>query len=345
MQEAIKNYLSKHGFERFEPKAVLFDMDGVLYNSMPNHAKAWQQAMAKFGITMTANDAYATEGARGIDTIRQIVRTQQEREISEEEAQIMYDEKTRLFHEMPEAKIFYGVRALMSKIKTSGLQIGVVTGSGQRPLINRLLTDFEDFLDINHLVTAYDVSEGKPRPTPYLVGMKKAGNLEPWQTVVIENAPLGIHSAVAAKCFTIAINSGPLNDEILLAEQPDLLFDHINHLSRIWFELVPPVKPNNIKLGSDWEENCQTIINYMLTYHRRPSKHRHEDLQMLNWMKYNKKRLAHGKMPLQRRKQFQQLLDIADKYRRINQYWTLKKAQKMAATKVENNKETSVSES
>ena len=39
-------------------KAVLFDMDGVLYDSMKNHAVAWVQSMQKFGINMTADDAY-----------------------------------------------------------------------------------------------------------------------------------------------------------------------------------------------------------------------------------------------------------------------------------------------
>ena len=63
---AIIKYLEEHGFEAFRPKAVLFDMDGVLYDSMPNHAIAWQESMAKFGIHMTADDAYATEGARGV---------------------------------------------------------------------------------------------------------------------------------------------------------------------------------------------------------------------------------------------------------------------------------------
>ena len=37
---AIKKYLEEHGFEALRPKAVLFDMDGVLYDSMPNHAIA-----------------------------------------------------------------------------------------------------------------------------------------------------------------------------------------------------------------------------------------------------------------------------------------------------------------
>lgn len=234
MQEAISNYLSKHGFEAFKPKAVLFDMDGVLYNSMPNHARAWQQAMAQFGITMTAHDAYATEGARGIDTIRMMVKSQQGRGISLEEAQQMYDVKTRLFHEMPNARIFYGVKSLMRKIRQCGMTIGVVTGSGQRPLLNRLLNDFGEFLDENHIVTAYDVKRGKPNPDPYLMGMQKVGDTQPWETIVVENAPLGVRAATAARCFTIAVNTGPLPDHSLTDVGADLLLPSLYRLCRQW---------------------------------------------------------------------------------------------------------------
>ena len=37
-------------------KVVLFDMDGVLYDSMPNHGVAWQRAMKEFGIHFTLED-------------------------------------------------------------------------------------------------------------------------------------------------------------------------------------------------------------------------------------------------------------------------------------------------
>ena len=39
-------------------KAVLFDMDGVLFDSMPNHAYAWSQSMTQFGLKMTTKEAY-----------------------------------------------------------------------------------------------------------------------------------------------------------------------------------------------------------------------------------------------------------------------------------------------
>ena len=245
MEMYISHYLDKHGFETFCPKAVLFDMDGVLYNSMPNHAVAWQRSMAKFGISMTAHDAYATEGARGVDTIREMVRRQQGREITEQEAQTMYDEKTRLFHEMPTPSVMDGIPELMARLHDDGLQIGVVTGSGQRPLINRLLRDFGQYLDEQHIVTAYDVKRGKPNPDPYLMGLQKMGNLQPWEALVVENAPLGVHAGVAARIFTIAVNTGPLPDEILIHEGADVIFAKMTGLSDAWPQLAQAFKNQN----------------------------------------------------------------------------------------------------
>ena len=234
---AIKKYLERHGFEALRPKAVLFDMDGVLYDSMPNHAIAWQQSMAQFGIQMTADDAYATEGARGVDTIRKMVKRQQRRDIDEAEAQRMYDVKSHIFHSLPEAPIMPGVLDLMQQIQADGIQIGVVTGSGQRPLIQRILSDFKNYVDEKHITTAYDVKHGKPNPDPYLVGLKKAGNLMPYEAIVVENAPLGVRAGVAAKIFTIAVNTGPLPAQILLDANADLLFPTMKEFSDNWHNL------------------------------------------------------------------------------------------------------------
>lgn len=234
---AIKKYLEEHDFEALSPKVVLFDMDGVLYDSMPNHAIAWQESMAKYGIHMTADDAYATEGARGVDTIREMVRRQQHREIDEAEAQKMYDLKSQTFHSLPEAPVMPGILDLMRQIHASGLQCGVVTGSGQRPLISRILKDFGDYVDEAHITTAYDVTRGKPLPDPYLMGLHKAGDLAPWQAVVIENAPLGVRSGHAARIFTIAVNTGPLPNNELLAAGANLIFSSMTDFSEHWTEL------------------------------------------------------------------------------------------------------------
>ena len=216
-------------------------MDGVLYDSMRNHAVAWVQSMQKFGIHMTADDAYATEGARGVDTIRYMVRQQKGIEITEAEAQEMYDEKSRIFHSMPEAPIMPGILSLMEQIDAAGISIGVVTGSGQRPLIARILRDFGRFVSPEHITTAYDVPRGKPHPDPYLIGMKKAGGLLPSEAIVVENAPLGVRAGIAAGCYTIAVNTGPLPDQVLLDAGASILFPSMPALSDAWKELLSKI--------------------------------------------------------------------------------------------------------
>lgn len=238
IKEAIKRYKTAHGFQSFSPRCVLFDMDGVLYNSMPNHAVAWQEAMKQFDIHFTADDAYATEGARGVDTIRKYVREQQGKEISQEEAQRIYDVKTSIFHEMPTAPIFPGVIDIMQKIQSAGMTIGVVTGSGQRPLIKRLLDDFNGFLTEDHIVTAYDVERGKPNPDPYLTGLRKTGDNAPWQGIVVENAPLGVRAGSAANIFTIGINSGPLPDSALSDNGANIVLQRMTELCDLWNQLL-----------------------------------------------------------------------------------------------------------
>ena len=219
-------------------KAALFDMDGVLYDSMGNHAVAWVQSMKKFGINMTADDAYATEGARGVDTIRYMVKQQQNREITEEEAQAMYDEKSRIFHSMPEAPIMPGILDLMEQIQQAGISIGVVTGSGQKPLIARILRDFGKYVSPEHITTAYDVPRGKPNPDPYLIGLKKAGNLLPSEAIVVENAPLGVRAGRAAGIYTIAVNTGPLADEVLLNAGASILFPSVKALCNSFKKII-----------------------------------------------------------------------------------------------------------
>ena len=73
-QEAINNYLQSHGYNTINLKAVLFDMDGVLFNSMPNHAESWHKVMLRFGFGLSRDEAYMHEGRTGASTINIISR-------------------------------------------------------------------------------------------------------------------------------------------------------------------------------------------------------------------------------------------------------------------------------
>lgn len=221
-KERIETYLKNNGFGAFDPKAVLFDMDGVLYDSMPNHARSWHLSMETFGLKMSEKEAYKYEGMRGVETIRLIAKEQWGRDLSEAECVRMYAEKSRLFAEQPEAGIMNGVRTVLEMVHRSGRKIVVVTGSGQHSLLDKLVSDFDGLISHDMIVSSFDVKRGKPDPEPYLKGLEKAG-VNAWEAIVVENAPLGVRAAVAARIFTIAVNTGPLDNELLTAEGADIV--------------------------------------------------------------------------------------------------------------------------
>jgi beta-phosphoglucomutase-like phosphatase (HAD superfamily) len=83
------------------------------------------------------------------------------------------------------------------------------------------------------MITGFDVKEGKPSPEPYLLALKRSG-FQPWETVVVENAPMGILSASKAGLFTLAVNTGPFDDDFLYSYGADLVLDSMEHLYNEW---------------------------------------------------------------------------------------------------------------
>ncbi|HBX20664.1 MAG TPA: beta-phosphoglucomutase, partial [Porphyromonadaceae bacterium] len=65
MKERLRNYLQTHGFGHFDLKAVIFDMDGVLYDSMPAHEKSWRQTMDERQLSSLPGEFYLHEGRTG----------------------------------------------------------------------------------------------------------------------------------------------------------------------------------------------------------------------------------------------------------------------------------------
>ena len=231
-QQPTINNTKAQGFPQ-RLRAVLFDMDGVLYDSMPSHAKAWHRAMADFGYDLPEQEAYMHEGRTGASTINIVSYRQRGIEESEERIQEIYKVKSAYFNEYPPAQPMPGALELLCKLKAQGLKILIVTGSGQLSLLDRLNHHYPDIFCRELLVTAFDVKQGKPNPEPYLMGMQK-GELTPEECIVVENAPLGVRAAKAANIFTIAVNTGPLPNNVLTDEGADMLFPSMQALCNAW---------------------------------------------------------------------------------------------------------------
>lgn len=216
-------------------KYALFDMDGVLYDSMKGHSIAYREALRGFGIDMPEELVYAYEGKKGTETMKKVAKEIQGRDISDEEAEEMYEAKCRVFRNLPRAEKIPGVTELMQTMQEHGMKICVVTGSGQISLLDRLVDDFAGLIDREHIVCSVDYKRGKPSPDPYLMGLERCQATAD-ETIVVENAPLGVMAAKAAGIFTIAVNTGPLADKVLTDAGADKVFKTMTDVKEWLFD-------------------------------------------------------------------------------------------------------------
>lgn len=220
-------------------------MDGILFDSMPYHAEAWHKVMCKHNMPLTREEAYLHEGRTGAGTINIVCQREQNRSATQAEIESIYEEKTMAFNSFPKAQPMRGASDVLSKVKQSSLIPMVVTGSGQHSLLGRLEKHFPHTFKQELMVTAFDVKYGKPNPEPYLMALAKGG-FRPDEAIVIENAPLGVEAGVAAGLFTIAVNTGPLDDTVLLDAGAHLLFPSMQSLADAWDELYRAIQTTGV---------------------------------------------------------------------------------------------------
>lgn len=214
-------------------KAVLFDMDGVLFNSMPDHAECWMKAAAQFGLAISKEDVYMNEGRTGEDTITMFTRLQKGRDPWPGECAQIYAAKCKLFEAKGEPAVMAGAPDVVHLTKAAGLITGIVTGSGQKALLGRLEKNFPQCFLKNHIVSSSSCQRGKPYPDPYLLGLERVG-VSAEEAVVIENAPLGVQAACAAGIRTIAVNTGGLDEKVLYDAGAAIVFPSMTELAKHW---------------------------------------------------------------------------------------------------------------
>lgn len=225
-------------------KAWFFDMDGTLFDSMPRHAQAWDEVTRRHGLSFTPQECYREEGRTGIDILRELFRREQEKghptEIDtlgpEERLQhirAVYQEKSDRFHSLGPVLPIAGVYEVLQRLRSiPETQIWIVTGSAQQTLFSQLDTAFPGVFTRDRMITALDVTHGKPSPEPYLTAWRRTG-LPKSGCCVVENAPLGVRSAKAAGLFTYAVNTGNMPPRLLQQEGADCIVGDMAELLQI----------------------------------------------------------------------------------------------------------------
>ena len=213
-------------------KAVFFDMDGVLFDSMPYHAQAWQRALSERGLSFSLYDAYLHEGRTADSTIDEAFIRAYGHTADRRTKDEIYSTKTDYFHQYPEPPQIPAVADVLRYVRSKNRQILVVTGSAQMSLLDRLQSNFPDIFEEGKIISAFDVEHGKPHPEPYLIALRRAG-VAADEAIVVENAPLGVRSAVAAGISTIAVNTGVLDSKVLADEGASVVLSDMQELKQV----------------------------------------------------------------------------------------------------------------
>ncbi len=200
-------------------KGLIFDVDGVLMDSMPYHADAWVQAFGEVGIHITNMDIYEIEGSNHkgvVDLIFQ--KAGMEPDTSDYEVFLI--KKRENFLRNNRAEPFKGMQMCLKALKKK-YKLAVASGA-DRTIVNALMGQFYPGI-FEAIVSGEDVTRGKPDPEPYLKAALKLG-LEPEECMVIENAPLGIKSAKMAGIYCVAVPTYLPKEKLMGADM--VLTDH-----------------------------------------------------------------------------------------------------------------------
>ena len=180
-------------------KGFLFDLDGTLVDSLPVVERAWSN-WAKSRDLDPAVVLDFIHGKQAITSLRHFMPGESEEAIQQQFSLLekVEAEDTDGISALP------GAVQLLERLEALSMPWAIVT-SGSVP-VARARHAAGELATPEIFITAELVAKGKPNPDPYLLGAQRLG-LKPEECVVVEDAPAGILSGLAAGCKVIAVNA------------------------------------------------------------------------------------------------------------------------------------------
>ncbi len=178
-------------------------MDGVIVNTMPFHARAWQDTFRKFGIKVTKKEIYLREGEKWDKTFFDILKKHKIR-ITEDIKKEVFKHRENVFKNILKVRIFKDAPPLIRCLKQRGFRLALVTGTPRKEVKRILPRDLYRLFDV--IIPSDEVRHGKPHPEPFIKALR-ALKISPKHAIVIENAPNGIKAAKRAKIKVMAVQT------------------------------------------------------------------------------------------------------------------------------------------
>jgi HAD superfamily hydrolase (TIGR01509 family) len=215
-------------------RALIFDLDGTLVDTVYAHVFAWQRALAEEGMPIDGWRIHRRIGMSGGLFTRAVAR-EVGRELSPEETQAIQNRHGRIFRELlPERRPLPGAAALLADLRGRGVVHGIAT-SGRRPEID-LSLDALGIPEGTVVVDRGDVARAKPEPDLFLHCAGALG-VEPEDCYVVGDAVWDLLAARRARMLSIGLLSGGYGTDELMAAGAFRVYDDAAELHRSLDEL------------------------------------------------------------------------------------------------------------
>ena len=194
-------------------KAVIFDIDGTLVDTVDMHAEAWKRAFSEFGKEVDFN-AVRDQIGKGGDQLLPVFFSESEiakfgEEMEKRRGQIYKQEY------MPTVKPFPKVRELFERIAEDGKRIALASSAPEEELqFYKKLTNIGDLVE--KATSADDAEESKPEPDIFEAALEKLGDIDAADCVVVGDTPYDAIAAIKAGIPTVGVLSGGFSNESLV---------------------------------------------------------------------------------------------------------------------------------
>ena len=186
-------------------KAVIFDIDGTLVDSVDLHAHAWQETFKHFGKEIPYERVRHQIG-KGGDQLMPVFFSQEE---LDEKGEEMEKYRGELFKRdyLPRVRAFPRVRELFQKIKDDGLRLALASSAKEEELeAYKKIARIEDLVEEE--TSADDADKSKPHPDIFEAALEGLGDVLPSEAIVVGDTPYDAQAAGKIKLRTLGVLCG-----------------------------------------------------------------------------------------------------------------------------------------
>ena len=203
------------------PRAIIWDFDGVIANTIPIHAEATRYVLEKENLTFDLQRMMTLIGRKDHEVFYTLV-LDQKPDAAEEELRKLFQEKHHKYKDILNHKkvpLYSGVKTWIYHFQSKGLAQAIASSTSQEN-IHTVLSQSDLRSCFKTIVTGDSVANGKPAPDIYLLASQRL-EIKPADCLVFEDSTLGVVSAKRAnmRCFAIC-HTQPAES---LAEADELL--------------------------------------------------------------------------------------------------------------------------